>query len=141
MFKDNGISGICVMNLSSYYNNYKDRINKAYIKIDLVDGDYDDYESIIQPKLYNYIIKNKIDVHSMLINITSTYEMEFAQVASGGIDLSEVNDNLSLKKYNNIYAGGEILDIDAICGGYNLMLAFSSAIVIGRSIINEISNK
>ncbi len=141
MFKDNGISGICVMNLSSYYNSYKGKINKAYIKIDLSKDSYDDYESVLQPKLYSYTIKNNIDIHNMIINITGTYDMEQAQVASGGIDSSEINDDLSLKKYKNIYAGGEILDIDAICGGYNLMLAFSSAIVIGRSIINEISNK
>ena len=140
MFKDQGISGICIMNLSSYYNNYKDNSN-AYIKLNLSDIDYPSYESILQPKLYNYVMNNKIDIHNMIIKISGVYDMEFAQVGHGGIDLSEINDNLRLKKYNNIYAGGEIIDIDALCGGYNLMLAFTCAIAIGKDIINEISNK
>ena len=141
MFKDDGISGICVMNLSSYYANLNNK-NNTYVKIDLsYNADYDDLESVLAPKLYKYVLENNIDIHNFIINITGTYDMEFAQVAHGGIKLSEVNNNLSLKKHPNIFVGGEIVDFDALCGGYNLMLAFTSSIQILRSIKNEISNK
>jgi predicted flavoprotein YhiN len=36
---------------------------------------------------------------------------------------------------------GEVLDVDAICGGYNLMFAFASAIEVFKEIKNEIQNK
>ena len=36
-------------------------------------------------------------------------------------------------KYKNIYAGGELLDIDGMCGGYNLQWAWSSGYVAGKN--------
>ena len=133
IFKDDGISGICIMNLSSYYNHI-DKKN-PYILLDLADKDYDDYSSVLNPKLLNYINKNNIDPHKFIIPIKETYSLEFAQVANGGIIEEEINDNLSLKKYKNIFVGGEVIDVDGLCGGYNLMFAFTSAIKISKEIL------
>ncbi len=140
IFKDEGISGIVIMNQSSYYN-YIDNKSNTRIILDLIEDDYDVLDSIISPKLLNYINKNNINPHKFIIPIIDTYEMEFAQVAKGGISVDEFNDNLSLKKDNNIYAMGELLDIDGICGGYNLMNAFTNAILVYKDLVNEISNK
>lgn len=141
IFKDNGISGIVIMNLSSYYA-HLDSKSDCYIKLDFSYGkDYEDYETVIQPKILNYLKENNINPHSLTIPIFGVYDFEFAQVCKGGIDISEVNDNLSLKKDNNIYALGEILDVDAVCGGYNLLFAFSSAYYLSKEIENEISSK
>ena len=70
----------------------------------------------------------------MTLDIIGVYDFEFAQVVKGGISVDEINDNLSLKKYNNVYVGGEIIDVDGICGGYNLMFAFTCALEISRSL-------
>lgn len=140
IFKDNGISGICIMNLSSYYNNLTDKSN-SYIILDLLNGiEYDCYESVLAPKLYQYIIKNNISPAKFILNIKDTYEMEFAQVAHGGININELEANLMLKKHKNIFAGGEVINIDGVCGGYNLMFAFTSAIEIFKYLKNEVSN-
>lgn len=128
------------MNQSSYYN-HLNKIKNPYIKIDLLDKDYDALDSVLNPKLLEYINVNNIDPHNFIIPIINTYEMEFAQVAKGGIDLSNLNDNLSLKNDNSIYAMGEVIDIDGICGGFNLMNAFCDAIEVYKDIKNEISNK
>ena len=139
IFKDDGISGICIMNLSSFYQK-TDKLNMK-IKIDLImDGIYNSYDSVLNPKLLNYINKYNINPSNFILNIKDTYNMEFAQVASGGIDINELNKNLTLKNNNDIYLMGEVIDVDGLCGGYNLMFAFTSAIVVG-SDINEISNK
>ena len=140
IFKDNGISGIVIMNQSSYYN-HLENIKNPYIRLDLLDKDYDELDSVLNPKLLEFVKENKIDPHKFIIPIKTTYEMEFAQVAKGGIDLSMVNDNLTLKNDNNIFAMGEVLDIDGICGGFNLMNAFTNAIEVYKEIKNEISNK
>lgn len=140
IFKDFGISGIVIMNQSSYYN-HLNKIKNPYIKIDLLDKDYDALDSVLNPKLLEYINVCNIDPHNFIIPIINTYEMEFAQVAKGGIDLSNLNDNLSLKNDNSIYAMGEVIDIDGICGGFNLMNAFCDAIEVYKDIKNEISNK
>jgi predicted flavoprotein YhiN len=41
------------------------------------------------------------------------------------------------KEYKNLYAIGEILDIDGDCGGFNLQWAWSSAMAAADSIIGE----
>lgn len=140
IFKDDGISGICIMNQSSYYNHI-DKLNKPYIKLDLLnDNQYDDYITILNPKLLEFINKNNLNPSSIIIPISSTYDYVVSQVCSGGIDINDINNNLSLKNNNAIYVGGELIDVDGVCGGYNLMFAFSCAMKIAEEIKNEISN-
>lgn len=141
MFKDEGISGIVIMNQSSYFNHIKN-YDKPYIILDMLyNEDYDNLESIFPPKLYKYILKNNINIHKFIIPIKDYYDMEFAQVATGGIEYKYMRENLSLKSDKNIFVTGEVLDIDGVCGGYNLMFAFTSAIKVGEELINEVSNK
>ncbi len=140
IFKDDGISGICVMNLSSYYN-YLDNKNNTKIIIKLLDKEYDNYESVINPKLLKFINKNKLNYQKLEFNILNTYSLEFSQVSKGGVDIKLVNENLTLKNDNHIFITGEVLDVDGLCGGYNLSFAFMSAIEVYKEIKNEISNR
>jgi hypothetical protein len=60
------------------------------------------------------------------------------QLMNGGVDLSEINTHtFALNAYPNIYLGGEVLDVDGISGGYNLMFALYSGITISNGIINK----
>ena len=56
------------------------------------------------------------------------------QVRVGGISLDEVDENLMSKKHPNLYFVGECLDVDGLCGGYNLAWAWASAILVGEQI-------
>ena len=127
------------MNLSSYYNKLK--LNNPYIKIELFDSKYDDLTSILHPKLLEYIKLNNLKYNELIFNIKSTYEMKISQVSSGGIKIEELDDYLRYKNDSNIYFMGEVIDVDGICGGYNLSFAFMSAICCSEGILNEISNK
>lgn len=52
-----------------------------------------------------------------------------AIITSGGVNLKEINPKyMKSKFYNNLYFIGEVLDIDALTGGYNIQLAFSTAV-------------
>ena len=57
-----------------------------------------------------------------------------AQVTSGGVRLSEF-DGLTMqsRRCKGLYAAGEVLNVDGICGGFNLQWAWSSGILAGRS--------
>lgn len=55
------------------------------------------------------------------------------QVCSGGVDLSAVDEDLMIKAIPGLYVTGELLDVDGICGGYNLQFAMSSGFVAGRA--------
>ena len=82
-FKDDGISGICVMNLSSYYANLSDK-NNCNIEIDFAyDKNYDDYSSVLNPKLLEYVMNNNINPHKFVLKIKNVYDFEFTQVCHG----------------------------------------------------------
>ena len=60
------------------------------------------------------------------------FKAEF--VTCGGVSLQEVNlGTLESKKYPGLYFAGEVLDLDAITGGFNLQAAWSCAMVVARS--------
>lgn len=61
-----------------------------------------------------------------------------AIITQGGIDLSEVNPHtMESKLIENLYFAGEILDIDAETGGYNLQAAFSMGWIAGNNCFNK----
>lgn len=58
---------------------------------------------------------------------------ENAQATHGGILIGEIADNLESKLVSNLYFAGEMLDIDADCGGYNLHWAWISGEIAGTN--------
>lgn len=71
--------------------------------------------------------------------IVSVYEangFEHAQVSAGGIHADELTDELESKYVPHLYFAGEIIDMDGICGGYNLQWAWTSGAIAGRAARN-----
>ena len=65
------------------------------------------------------------------VNGKSTFRDEF--VTRGGVSLDDVDlKTMQSKVYKNLYFAGEVLDIDAITGGFNLQAAWSSGFVAGQ---------
>ena len=61
----------------------------------------------------------------------STFKEEF--VTCGGISLESINLNTMQSKQNkNMYFAGEVLDIDAITGGFNLQAAWTTGYIAGK---------
>ena len=69
------------------------------------------------------------------MDIEEPYDYEFAQVCTGGIATEELTADFELKAYPHLYAIGEMLDIDGVCGGYNLFFAFASAYTVAQNIV------
>jgi len=67
------------------------------------------------------------------IEVTGTGTYRDAQVTSGGIRLSEIGASFASLLCPGLYFAGEILDIEGICGGYNLTFAMSSGWSAGRA--------
>lgn len=66
------------------------------------------------------------------LKIIDTKSYLEAQVCSGGIKLDEINyKTMESLKQKNLYIIGEVLDVDADCGGYNLGFAWISALLAG----------
>ena len=148
LFKKDGVSGIVMFNMSSYLSRlHLDDYSEFYFLIDLLPKiTYHQYlsfrrvdsslKNIMQEDIAREITSKNIDPKEFLLEIKGLYDFKNSQVTSGGVKLEELNSNLSLKKDNNIFVGGETIDIDGECGGYNIEFAFLSGIKIGR-FINE----
>ncbi|MBQ6795595.1 MAG: aminoacetone oxidase family FAD-binding enzyme [Clostridia bacterium] len=68
------------------------------------------------------------------LTVTGDNGFNNAQVSAGGIETEGFNpDTMESKLVPNLYAAGEILDVDAICGGYNLHWAWATGFLAGKS--------
>lgn len=77
------------------------------------------------------IIKN---LKSFKFNYKCLYPIDCAIITSGGVSTKEINPKtMESKIVKNLYFIGEVLDIDALTGGFNLQLAFSSAVSCASS--------
>lgn len=69
--------------------------------------------------------------------VMDTNGFDKAQVCAGGVDCVEVTDRLMSRRQPGLYFAGEILDIDGLCGGYNLQWAWSSGAVAGKAAVYD----
>lgn len=71
--------------------------------------------------------------------IVGSKDYDDAQVTAGGIDIVDIDSmTLESKIQRGLYITGEVLDIDALCGGYNLQWAWSSGYVAGKYAAKKI---
>ncbi|MDD2979213.1 MAG: NAD(P)/FAD-dependent oxidoreductase [Hespellia sp.] len=65
--------------------------------------------------------------------VTETNDFSQAQVCAGGVDTREINpETMESRFVPGLYFAGELLDVDGICGGYNLQWAWSSGYIAGK---------
>lgn len=75
-----------------------------------------------------YVMKN------WHMDVKATGDFDKAQVTCGGINTSEINvETMESKICKGLYFAGEVLDIDGICGGYNLQWAWTSGYIAGSA--------
>lgn len=69
------------------------------------------------------------------LNITDYCPIEQAIITSGGINVKDINPStMESKVIKNLYFAGEIIDVDAYTGGFNLQIAFSTGYLAGISV-------
>ncbi len=158
LFKKDGLSGICIFNISSmiardpgfkeakiYLDLFQDLPDDTLLKQFERDNKVSRYnflEGYFNKNMAEYIrkssgCKNLMNfdgtdlkrivkfVKHMEFTYLSTYSFDDSQVTVGGVDIKEINENFESKKEPNVFLLGEILDLDGLCGGYNLMLCFA----------------
>ena len=164
LFTDYGVSGICILQLSSIYNRAKLKgIKEAYISVDFLpelsdDESYDqialrleadsnrsDAEKIsglISRDIAEVIVSRKGSVFDNIknfrINISDSMDFDRAQVTSGGVKLSSLKTSLALINKPSVYVIGEAVNVDGPCGGYNLQWAWSSAFAASGDIAGRL---
>lgn len=66
------------------------------------------------------------------LNFAGVDKLDYGIITSGGINVNEINPKtMESKLVENLYFAGEVIDIDALTGGYNLQLAFATGYTAG----------
>ncbi len=160
MFKKDGLSGMCIMNLSRYI----DLKQKNFIELNFLS----DINvvcmnsmtalvyllSFVPYPIAQYVLKQvrmredtPLDevratelldaLREMDFIVKGLYGFDSAQVTRGGIDIDEVDEYFRSKKENHLSFIGEMVDIDAACGGYNLRFAITSGFKAVEILFNK----
>ena len=97
-----------------------------------------------QNTVVNQMTKSK---RQELVKIIKNYPLDFKSlmdistgiITQGGIDLRQINPStLESKLVEGLYFVGEVLDLDAVTGGFNLQIAWSTGALCGKSISEDI---
>ena len=161
LFKDDGVSGIVIFELSRLFD--KTKHNKIVIDMfsdykeeeltNIIQSNYHKFVSLndaligLVPKMIaiDIIKKSNNDIRKMShllknyeYQIVGTYDFNQSQVMRGGVDLNCLKlDCFESKKVPNLYVIGEGVDVDGTCGGFNLHFAWVSAIAATKSILTK----
>lgn len=162
-FRKDGLSGIVILNISRFVednkkytislNAFESKESKVSFEdfINLYHSDNNFLLSLLPAELIEYgLSRLNIDpnfikesdlktIYNYFSNITfnfsKLFDLSFATVSRGGIDVGDIDFNFTSKKEPNVYFLGEIIDVDGPCGGYSLRFAITSAIIFAKNFL------
>lgn len=71
---------------------------------------------------------------NLTFTIDSLRGFNEAIITKGGVDVSQINPkSMESKKIRGLYFAGEVLDLDAMTGGFNLQIAWSTGYAAGEA--------
>ena len=126
-------------------NEFKDNANKDFVNAlgtllpsKMIDP-FIEYAGIDPRKKVNSITKEERQqlitaFKSLRIPLSRFRPIEEAIITSGGIDVKEISPKtMESKIVKSLYFAGEVIDVDAYTGGFNLQIAFSTGYLAGKS--------
>lgn len=167
LFKEDGISGIVIFNLSAHMA--RQNVSTGKIIIDLLPNweaerlavviqasiaEHPSYYlvDILEGLLHKSLARNivtKLHLASMLasdctatdvsalVNMMKNFVVMMTgyadnqQVHTGGVDLKGLDEHLQYQQILGLYFIGEVVNVDGVCGGYNLQWAWTSGKIVG----------
>ena len=82
--------------------------------------------------------KQRFDLINVLkglsFRISDLFDINQAIITAGGVSVKEINPKtMESKLVRGLFFAGEVLDVDALTGGFNLQIAFSTGYVAGKN--------
>lgn len=121
---------LCYLTTENFFSGFVNKqLGKVILKIAKINLNQD-----VDKLTDNDIFKLAKVLKSLNFKVLDTLGFISAQTTIGGLSVSEFEDKTLLSKLvKNLYACGEVLDVDGMCGGYNLQWAWSSGYLAGYS--------
>ncbi len=168
LFKDNGISGIATFNISAEFARGRAEKGDTVLVDFMPDRTEEEIVRFIAATGGNAVSALRGMFHSRVaeriatraqrdfagnadalnlaktiknypITVTGLSDASQAQVMSGGLSLGEFDGHLCSLLCDGLFAAGETLDVDGLCGGYNLQWAWTSAHAVAEGIAERFS--
>lgn len=154
LFKKDGLSGIVSFIISSYVEwEVRNGAKKVVISLDFM-PEYSEKEvrkifdeggnlkAIFAEELTRFLMNQKSDnlvnlIKDFKVNVIPNNNPENTQAMSGGVNVSALAKDSFKLSSQNIFILGEALNIDGICGGYNLAFAFYSALHTASALLDK----
>lgn len=74
-------------------------------------------------------------IKGLTVNVSDFRPIEEAIITSGGVSVKEINPKtMQSKLVDNLFFAGEVIDVDAYTGGFNLQIAFSTGYLCGQNM-------
>ncbi|MBQ3465756.1 MAG: NAD(P)/FAD-dependent oxidoreductase [Firmicutes bacterium] len=144
-FTEDGISGICVFNLTPHIKadkreKFEEALKRYTVTVDLA-PDFTEEQLSSRGSSFG-IITEKLaaaldgtDIKNWQLNITGIKGWRDAQATFGGVALDEIDmDTMESRLVPGLYFAGEIIDAQGPCGGFNLQNAWETGIKAARAI-------
>jgi predicted Rossmann fold flavoprotein len=152
--EENGLKAIINLKPSLSFTELDKRIQKDFIKY--INKDFkNSLDDLLPKKLIDIVIKlseidpnKKVnlvtkDERKKLVNLLQNFTLAIkglrpiseAIVTAGGVNIKEIDPStMQSKIIKNLYFAGEVIDVDAYTGGYNIQIALSTGYLAGTSI-------
>lgn len=86
----------------------------------------------------NNIDETVSNLKKLTFTITHPGSFEEAQVMRGGVDITEINPyTMESRIVKNVFFAGEIMDVDGMCGGYNITFAMATGFIAALGVISS----
>ena len=90
----------------------------------------------VKSKIFNFVAMATILLLLFVVNGCASSKKGGS--ASSGVSVKELNPKtMQSKLCENLYFIGEVIDVDAYTGGYNLQIAFSTAYAAAQSVLEQ----
>ena len=147
-FTEDGISGICVFNLTPHikadkWENFEDALKRYSITVDLA-PDFTGEQlagrggsfGILTEKLAEAL--EGTDIKNWQLDITGIKGWRDAQATFGGVAVDEIDmETMESRLVPGLYFAGEIIDAQGPCGGFNLQNAWETGIKAAKAIADR----
>ena len=148
-FTEDGISGICVFNLTPHIKadkreKFEDALKRYSITIDLA-PDFTEEQIAARGSVFG-ILTEKLadalggtDIKNWQLEVAGIKGWRDAQATFGGVALDEIDmDTMESRLVPGLYFAGELIDAQGPCGGFNLQNAWETGIRAAHAIAKEI---
>ncbi len=116
-----------------FRNSLNDLLPRALVNIIIKKSQIDPFKKVNEINV-NERKRLLSTLKRLTFDIMSLRPIEEGIVTSGGVSVKEINPKtMESKKIKNIFFAGEVLDVDAFTGGFNLQIAFSTGYIAGNA--------